>query len=69
MVRRVYCPDARGIGRTAWGVNNFQCPSEMTSTVPSTILMAVSSSIAYAGPDKPAAHRSASAMVFSGKSG
>src|SRR5215203_5625880 len=31
--------------------------------------MAVSSSIAYAGPDKPAAHRSAAAMVFVGRSG
>ena len=49
-------------------VNSFQCPSDMTSTVPSTTLMAVSSSIAYAGPGMPAAHRSASAMVFSGSS-
>src|SRR6266487_3544252 len=44
-------------------------PSETTSTVPSTTLMAVSSSIAYAGPDKPAAHRSAAAIVFVGRSG
>ena len=49
-------------------VNSFQCPSDMTSTVPSTTLMAVSSSIAYAGPGMSAAHRSASAMVFSGSS-
>src|SRR5437588_7972919 len=51
-----------GCYRTA--VSSFQCPSETTSTVPSTTLMAVSSSIAYAGPDKPAAHRSAAAIVF-----
>src|SRR5438045_3361473 len=31
--------------------------------------MAVSSSIAYAGPDKPAAHCSAAAIVFVGRSG
>ena len=31
------------------GVNSFQCPSETTSTAPSTTLMAVWSSIAYAG--------------------
>src|SRR4051812_16844292 len=48
--------------RAGHGVNSFQCPSETTSTVPSTTLMAVSSSIAYAGPDKPAAHRSAAAI-------
>ena len=47
--------------------NSFQCPSETTSTVPSTTCMAVSSSIAYAGTDMPAAHLSASAMEFSGK--
>jgi len=35
------------------GLNSFQFPSETTSTVPSTTLMAVSSSIAYAAPDKP----------------
>jgi hypothetical protein len=33
-----------------------------TSTVSSTTLMAVSSSIAYAGPGMPDAHRSAPAM-------
>jgi hypothetical protein len=48
------------------GVNSFQCPSETTSTIPSTTLMAVSSSIAYPGTRMPAAHLSASAMVFSG---
>ena len=48
---------------------NLQWPSEMTSTVPSTTLMAVSSSIAYAGPSISAAQRSAAAMVFSGRSG
>src|SRR6187401_1269292 len=41
----------------------------MTSTVPSTTLKAVSSSIAYARPDKPAAHSSAVAIVFHGRSG
>src|SRR6266545_3662816 len=46
---------------TGLGLNSFQCPSETTSTVPSTTLMAVSSSIAYAGPEMPAAHCSASA--------
>ena len=50
-------------------LNSFQFPSETTSTVPSTTLMAVSSSIAYAGPDKPAAHSSAAAIVFVGRSG
>src|SRR5262249_53513441 len=50
-------------------VKSFQCPSEMTSTAPSTTLKAVSSSIAYAGHPSPAAHFSAAAMVFSGKSG
>ena len=53
----------------ALGANSFQCPSETTSTSPSTTLIAVSSSIAYAGFARPAAHRSASAMVFSGRSG
>lgn len=38
----------------------------MTSTVPSVTLMAVWSSIAYAGPAMSAAHLSASARVFSG---
>src|SRR5262249_28071747 len=50
------------------GVNSFQCPSETTSTVPSTTLMAVSSSIAYAGPCRSAAHFSALAMVLCGRS-
>src|SRR6476659_2670981 len=54
-------------GELYW-VNSFQCPSETTSTVPSTTLMAVSSSIAYAGPDKPPAQRSALAIVFDGRS-
>jgi hypothetical protein len=47
-------------------MNSFQCPSETTSTVPSTTLMAVSSSIAYAGPEIPAAHCSALAMEWFG---
>ena len=51
------------------GVNKFQCSSETTSTAPSVTLMAVSSSIPYAGAVRPAAHFSASANVFSGKSG
>src|SRR6188472_622616 len=38
----------------------------MTSTVPSTTLMAVWSSIAYAGTPSPAAHRSAKAMELPG---
>src|SRR5579883_1434859 len=42
---------------------------ETTSTAPSTTLMAVSSSIAYAGPAISAAHFSAAAIVFSGRSG
>jgi hypothetical protein len=45
-----------------------QCPSEITSTAPSTTRIAVSSSIAYAGPGIVAAHLSASAIVFSGSS-
>src|SRR6185436_11299715 len=48
-------------------MSSFQCPSDTTSTVPSTTLMAVSSSIAYAGPDKPPAQRSALAIVFDGR--
>jgi hypothetical protein len=48
--------------------NSFQCPSEMISTVSSTILMAVSSSIAYAGFGIATAHCSAAAIVFSGRS-
>ena len=55
-------------GLSAWGVSSFQCPSDTTSTVPSTTLTAVSSSIAYAGPDKPPAQRSALAIVFHGRS-
>src|SRR5919199_1119245 len=51
------------------GVNSFHLPSEITSTAPSITLMAVSSSIAYAGPPIPAAHFSAAAIVFSGKAG
>ena len=50
----------------SWGVNSFQCPSETTSTVPSLTLMAVSSSIAYAGFGMPAAQLSASAMELPG---
>ena len=48
--------------------NSFHCPSETTSTLPSVTLMAVWSSIAYAGPAIPAAHLSASAMVLPGMS-
>jgi hypothetical protein len=55
------------VGRGYEG-NNFQCPSETTSTVPSVTLMAVWSSIAYAGPAISATHLSASAMVFPGMS-
>jgi len=55
------------IGRSYQG-NSFHCPSETTSTVPSVTLIAVWSSMAYAGPAMPAAHRCASAMVFSGMS-
>src|SRR6185437_1547316 len=58
-----------GSARRRQGVNSLQCPSETTSTAPPTTLMAVSSSIAYAGFDKPAAQRSAAAMVFSDRSG
>src|SRR6476646_4758939 len=47
--------------------NFVHCPSETTSTEPSTTLMAVCSSMAYAGTPMSAAHRSASARVFSGK--
>lgn len=50
-------------------VNSFQCPSETTSTAPSTTLMAVSSSIAYAGTGMSAAHFSALAMVLSSIAG
>src|SRR4051812_15904065 len=46
---------------SAHGVNSFQCPSETTSTVPSLTVMAVWSSMAYAGPGMPAAHLSAAA--------
>src|SRR3954462_8412771 len=51
---------------TRLGLHSFQCPSETTSTVPSTTVMAVSSSIAYAGPEMPAAHCSASAIELPG---
>ena len=54
------------IGR-GYQENNFQCPSETISTVPSVTLMAVWSSIAYAGPAISAAHLSAAAMVLSGR--
>ena len=40
---------ASGMCERGYAENNFQCPSEMTSTVPSVTLMAVWSSIAYAG--------------------
>jgi len=55
---------------TGWrdGVHSFQCPSETTSMARSSTTMAVSSSIAYAGPGKPAAHVSALAMQLSGRS-
>lgn len=48
------------------GVNSFQYPSEITSTVSSTTLIAVSSSIAYAGPPIWVAHFSALAIVLWG---
>jgi hypothetical protein len=62
---RFAMPTAAGRGYEG---NCFQRPSETTSTVPSVILMAVWSSMAYAGPAISAAHLSASAMVFSGMS-
>jgi hypothetical protein len=58
-------PTPIAVGRGYEG-NSFQCPSETTSTVPSVTLMAVWSSIAYAGPEMPAAHCSASAMELPG---
>jgi hypothetical protein len=54
------------LGDPGYEGNSFQCPSETTSTVPSVTLMAVWSSIAYAGPAISAAHLSAAAMVLSG---
>jgi hypothetical protein len=48
--------------------SSFQCPSETTSTVPSVTLMAVWSSMAYAGPAMLAAHLSAWARVLPGMS-
>jgi hypothetical protein len=53
------------VGRGYEG-NGFQCPSETTSTVPSVTLMAVWSSMAYAGPAISAAHLSASAIELPG---
>ena len=41
------------------GLNSFQCPSETTSTVPSTTFTAVSSSMAYVGTGSRPAHFSA----------
>src|ERR1039458_8620911 len=49
----------------AVGVNNFQCPSETTSTVPPDTLIAVSSSIAYVETGTLAAHLSMFAMELS----
>jgi hypothetical protein len=40
------------------GREEFRCPLDTTSTFPSTTSMAVSSLIAYAGPDKPPTHGS-----------
>ena len=51
------------------GGNSFQCPSEITSTFPSTTLMAVSSSIPYVGTGTPAAHASTLARELSGMDG
>lgn len=48
----------------ALGVNNLQCPSETTSTLPPVTLMAVWSSIAYVGAGILAAHCSAMAMSW-----
>src|ERR1700678_152523 len=59
MGMRFATPIAAGRGYEG---NCFQRPSETTSTVPSATLMAVWSSMAYAGPAIPAAHLSASAM-------
>ena len=61
------CHPARSLAY-GLGVNSFQCPSETSSTPSSVTLIAVWSSIAYAGFGIPAAHRSASAMELSGKS-
>jgi len=53
-------------GSHSEGVKSFHCPSETTSTAPSTTCMAVSSSSAYPGADIRAAHSSALAMEWSG---
>ena len=45
-------------GRPHW-LNSFHCPSETTSTAPSTTATAVWSSTAYAGTGSRAAHFSA----------
>jgi hypothetical protein len=42
--------------REGQGLISLQSPSEMTSTVPSTTLMAVLSSMAYVGTGIPDAH-------------
>src|SRR5262249_36825770 len=47
--------------------NRSQRPSDTTSTVPSVTLMAVWSSIAYAGTESPAAHASISARGVGGR--
>ena len=51
-----------------YGESRTHVPSEITSTAPSTTLMAVWSSMAYAGPAMSAAHRSARSMVLYGMS-
>lgn len=51
------------------GLSSSQCPSETTSTLPSTTEIAVSSSIAYAGPGIFVAHWRALARVLSGQPG
>ena len=45
-----------GSGKSRQGLISLQSPSEMTSTVPSTTLMAVLSSMAYVGTGIPDAH-------------
>jgi hypothetical protein len=77
--RRRAVPNSRCGGQRAAGVDpaatcghaakNLQCPSDTTSAWPSTTLMAVWSSMAYAGPPIPAAHASAAAIVFSSQPG
>ncbi len=67
-LRHERAPRSIAVGVGGYEGKSLQWPSETTSTVPSVTLMAVSSSMAYAGPPRPATHLSASSMVFSGMS-